>query len=116
MKYYSTRVLGLEAKHFVEVPCDSLSLAVLIGSEPYGLSVRGSLFEFGDKLFFVVGDLVDRLEPVVDIDAETFFLKVTDMAVARHDLIVFAEEFFDCFCFCGRFDYYEIFQHSISVF
>ena len=54
------------------MPCYSLSLAVLIGSEPHGLGFCGGLLKLGNQLLLVFGDFVDRSEAVVDVYAEAF--------------------------------------------
>ena len=98
---YAARIVGLESQDLVEVPCNGLSLAVFIGSQPYCVGLGGGTFELGDKLGLVFGYFVNRVETVVDIDAEIFLFQIAYVAVARHDTIIGAEEFFDCLGF-GR--------------
>ena len=88
------------------MPCNGLTLAVLIGSEPHGVGGGSCLSQFGHELCLVVGNFVDGVEIVVDVDTEAFFLEVADMSVARHHTVVVAEEFFDGLGF-GRGLYYD---------
>ena len=74
--------LGFESEHFKQVPCDGFSLAILIGCEPHGFGFGGGAFEFAHKRFLVFGDLVQRFEAVVFVDAEVFFAEVAYVAVA----------------------------------
>ena len=92
------------------MPCYGLPLAVFIGSEPDGVGFFSGGLELRHQLFFLVGHLVVGREPGVDVDAEVFFAEVANVSVARHDLEVRTEEFFDGLCLGGRFDYDEIFH------
>ena len=83
-----------EPQHFGEVPCDGFSFAVFIGRQPDGFRF-GQLREFVDHLLLVARDFVDRFESLRDIDAEVLFGEVPDMAEARFDDEVLAEEFLD---------------------
>lgn len=94
-------VAGFELQHLEQVPGDSLPLAVLIGSEPYGLRLLCALLQLRHECLLVVGNLIDRLEAVVDIDAEILLFQIADMSVARHHLEVRPEEFPDGLRFCG---------------
>ena len=67
--------LGLvngETQHFGQVPCDGLSFAVFIGGEPHGPVLRGAR-EFVHDLAFILRDLVNRREPVGEIDSQILF-------------------------------------------
>ena len=89
--------LGLvdgEPQHFGEVPCDGFSFAVLIGRQPHGFRF-GQFREFVDHFFLVARYFIDGLEPFGDVDAEVLFGEVPDMAEARFDDEVLAEEFLD---------------------
>ena len=83
-----------EPQHFGEVPCDGFSFAVFIGRQPDGFRF-GQLGQFVHHLLLVARDFVDRFESLRDIDAEVLFRKVPDMAEARFDDEVLAEEFLD---------------------
>ena len=111
MEYDAARMLGFEFQHLEQVPRDSLPLAVLIGSEPYGLGLRGVLLQLGHQRLLVVGNLIDRFEIIVDIDTEVLLLQVADMPVARHHLEIGTEKFPDCLGFGGGLNYNEILQH-----
>ncbi len=100
MEYNSFCILGLKAEHFIEVPCDSLSLAVLIGSEPYSPGSSRGTAQLAHHRLLVVGNLVDGRETFVEIYAYVAFLQVTDMAVAGHYLVVAAQKFLYSFCLC----------------
>ena len=82
MENYTFCCGRVKIEHFREVPGDSLSFAVFIGSEPDDIGVRGRFLEFFHEFFLVVGYFIQRFEPVFNIDAETVFLKVSDMTVA----------------------------------
>ena len=62
VEYDAFSVLRFESEHFVEMPCDGLSLAVLIGCEPHRLGFLGSLLKLGYKRFLIGRDFVDRLK------------------------------------------------------
>ena len=88
------RLIDRETQHFGQVPCDGLSFAVFIGCEPYGFRLR-EFGEFIDDLLLVSRNLVDGLEPFVDVDSEVFFREVADVSETRFDDIIRAEELFD---------------------
>ena len=74
----SHRDLGLQVLE--EVPTDRLPLAVLIGGE---IELAGLLEggpQFTDHLAAALGQLVGRLEPVVDIDSEALGGEIGDVA------------------------------------
>ncbi len=60
----------LRAQHLEEVPRDRFSLAVLVGCEIDLAGVLHQPLQLGDMLLLLTGDHVQRLEPVVDVDAE----------------------------------------------
>ena len=59
------------------MPADALPLAVFVGRQNQFGGVLEGLFELGDDFSFVLGDDVQRLEVVFDVDAQrgprTFF-------------------------------------------
>ena len=65
------------------MPGYRFSLAVLIGSEPYGLGFFGCFAELFYELFLIVGDFVLGSESIVYVYAEIFLFQVAYMAVAR---------------------------------
>ncbi len=92
-----------ETQHFGQVPCDGLSFAVLIGGEPHGLAL-GQPGELVDHLLLVGRNLVDGGEAAVDVDAQILFREVADVAEARLDHEVLAEELLDGLGFGRRLD------------
>ena len=72
----------IEFEHLSEMPGYGLTLAVFIGSEPDLLGLLGELLELLDLSLLLVGDDVDRVEIVLDIDAEIIFLEVSDVPFA----------------------------------
>ena len=48
MKDYPLAALGFQAEHFIKVPGDGLSFAVLIGCEPDGAGLLGGLLQLAD--------------------------------------------------------------------
>ena len=88
------RPLDRETQHFGQVPCDGLSFAVFIGSEPHGLRLR-EFRKLVHDLLLVARNLVDGLEAVVDIDSEVLLREVADVSEARFYDIVLAEELLD---------------------
>ncbi len=55
------------------MPGDSFSLAVFIGSEPYGLGFGGGFGEISDKVFLVIRYFVNRCEFLTFFYAEILF-------------------------------------------
>ena len=88
------RPIDREPQHFGQVPCDGLSFAVFIGSEPHGLRLR-EFRKLVHDLLLVARNLVDGLEAVVDIDSEVLLREVADVSEARFYDIVLAEELLD---------------------
>ena len=88
------RPLDRETQHFGQVPCDGLSFAVFIGGEPHGPVLRGAR-EFVHDLAFILRDLVDRREPVGEIDSQILFREVANMAEARLDHEILTQELLD---------------------
>jgi hypothetical protein len=62
------RDLGLE--RLEQVPGDGLTLAVTVCREVELVDALEGLFQLGDRGLLVRRDDVDRLEPVVDVDAQ----------------------------------------------
>ena len=57
-------------EHLGEVPGDRLALAVLVGREVELVGALQQLLEVGHHRLLAVRDDVERLEAVVDVDAE----------------------------------------------
>jgi hypothetical protein len=58
MKNDSLCLCGIELENLTQMPGDSLSFAVFIGSQPDGFSFFDGFFQFCDRLFFVGVDFV----------------------------------------------------------
>ena len=97
----------------LEVPADSLALAVRVGCEVHGIRRLGGFFQVGNDGFLPLDGLVDRLEVIVYIHAEFAFLQVPKMAHAGLYLIVLAQIFSNGFGLRGRLhDDQALFCHS----
>ena len=94
------RLINRETQHFGQVPCDGLSFAVFIGSQPNGL-LLGQLREFAHDLFLVGGNLVDRCITISYLDTQTLLGQVADVAETGANHEVATEKFLDGFGF-GR--------------
>ena len=100
-----------QTQHLREVPSDSLSLAVLIGSQPYGLDAVSQLAQLRNHLFLIVGDLIDRTESTIEVDTQILLCEVANMAETRLHDIVFTQKFLDRLGLGRRLDDYQIFLH-----
>ena len=97
----------------LEVPADSLALAVRVGCEVHGIRRLGGFFQVGNDGFLPLDGLVDRLEVIVYIHAEFAFLQVPEMAHAGLYLIVLAQIFSNGFGLRRRLhDDQALFCHS----
>ena len=108
------------------MPGDRLSLAVLVRREVELVGVLDQRFELLDLFASILGVDVDRLETLVDIDAEPsprlVFVsgghlrcgpgEIADVAHRGLDDHVRPEKPFDLLGFCGRFDDHECFWHG----
>ena len=101
MKDDTFGIFRFQAQHFIQVPGYSLSLTVLIGSEPYLFGRLGFGFQFADQLLLVGRYHVLRSIVVLDVNTKLFRLQIADMTIARHNLIIFSEELFNGFCLSG---------------
>ncbi len=106
MENDAPRIVGFEAKHLIKMPCNSLPLAVLIGSEPNHLGLLGSFFQVLYEIPFVGRDFIFGFELPLHVHAEILFTEIAYMAIARHHFIVLAKEFFYCFCLGRGLDYH----------
>ena len=108
----------LRLQHLAEVPTDGLSLAVFVRRQIEVLGVLQQVLELADLLALLAGNDVDRLEVVVDVDAQVGpvlllvllgdFLgplrQVADVADAGLDGVAAAEELADRPGLGGRLD------------
>jgi hypothetical protein len=100
------------------MPSDRLALAILVRREQQLVGLVQTLLQVGDALLLLGVDDVQRLEVVVDVDAETgprFLLvfgghvgralgKIADVPNARFDVELGTEKALDRPCLCRRFD------------
>ena len=112
-------------EHLDEVPGDGLALAVLVCGQVDLARIREQALQLGDLLLLLAAHDVERLEVVVDVDAEAgprLLLergrdvgggagKVTDVPDRGLDDIVAAEKARDGLRFCRRLDDHEWFGH-----
>ena len=103
---------GFNFKHLKQVPGDSLSLAVLIGSQPHHIGFGRLFFEGLDQLFLVGRNFVNGFVMMSYIDAEIFLFQITDMSVAREYLVILSQEFLYRFSLCRRLYDHQIFCHT----
>ena len=71
---------GLE--HLQQVPADRLALAVFVGREQQLVGALERVLELCDRLLLVVGDDVERLEVLVDRDADVPYLAPSPWGLA----------------------------------
>ncbi len=81
MEYDTPRGGRVKTKHLAQMPCYSLTLAVLIRRQPYHVGSLDSLAKVINQLLLIVGYLIDRRKTIVDVYAELLLVEVTDMAV-----------------------------------
>ena len=115
MEYDSLGVLRIEFQHLVQVPGDGLSLAVLIGRQPYSVGLRGLVFQLADQGALVRRDFILGREVVGDVYAERLLLQVADMSVTGQHLKVLSEELLNSFCFCRRLDNDKVLLHTFFL-
>ena len=108
-------VFRLQIQHLEKMPGNSLSLAVLIGSEPNGFCFFGKCFQFFNHGFLIRRNFIFRLKILFNINAEVLFFQIPDMSETGFDGVTFAQEFFDGFGLCRRLNDNQIFNH-ISTF
>ena len=80
MEHDTLRVLRLEPEDCIKVPADGLSLAVLIGCQPYGVGLLNLAFEAAHELLLLGRNLIFWLKRG-GVYAELLFLEVTDVSV-----------------------------------
>ena len=109
---YDTACLFLvKSEHLAQVPGYRLSLAVLIGSQPYLFGSFGISLKFLHHLYLFLGYFVGRLQGI-HIYTYFLFLQVSDMTIARHNLKVITEKLFNRLRLGRRLYYYKIFLHN----
>ena len=115
MEYNPFRFLRFQFQHFEQVPCDSLSLAVLIGSQPNHIRFVCLLFQRFHQLFFVGRDFINRFIVMLDIHTEILFFFFFFMSVARKDFKILSQKLLNGFSLCRRLYDYQIFCHMRNV-
>ena len=81
-----------EAEGLAQMPGNGLSFTVFIGSQPYGVGFLRGGGQIGHRLFLVGRNFILREETMFDIDAQSCFLEVTDVAETGFYGITFAEK------------------------
>ena len=76
----------LRLQHLAEVPGDGLALAILVRCEQELVGLGELLLEIGDDPFLVGVDDVERLEPVLNVDAELAVLRALLLRDVRRAL------------------------------
>ena len=106
MKHYALGLSRVKPEHLIEMPGYGLSLAVLIGSQPHHVGALGLLPQVADELLLLGRNLIDRSIALGHVDAEILLVKVADVPVARHNLVVLTQKLFYCLSLCRRLYYY----------
>ena len=96
-----------------QVPGDRLALAVFVRREIQLGRVLQRRLELFDHGLATLGELVGRLEPVVDVDVQALGRKVGHVAHRGAHVVVAAEELRQRFRLGGRFDDDEGFGHAV---
>ena len=109
------RGAGVQSEHFTQVPADGFSLAVLIGSQPYGGGLLCLLLQFGYHFCLVGWYLVLWFEGLL-VNAETLLLEVADVPVTGHHAVVLSQKLFNRFGLCGALYNHQILFHVVSFF
>ena len=86
-------LLRSKAQSLAKVPGNGLSLAVLIGCKPNRVCLCGQGFQFGHGFLLFGRHHILRGEAVVQVNAEFFLLKISDMSFGRNDLEIVSKEF-----------------------
>ena len=115
VEYYPILLLLAQPKHLRQVPSDSLSLAVLIGCEPYVIRLLSSSSQSGYDALLVVRDLVLRVVVIIHIDSHTLGLEITYVSITGEHGKVFAQKLADRFRLCGRLNDKEMISHVFML-
>src|SRR5659263_228613 len=109
MKNYPVSGRGVEIQNRYQMPCNRFSFAVLIGCDPDCLGFGSQFAQLTDNFLLILRYLVYGPETLFYFNSEIILCKVTYMPETGHNGKILTEEFFYRFCFCGRFNYYQIF-------
>ena len=113
VEYDAVGLFLVKSQYFTQMPRDGFSFTVFIGCQPYLLGLAGILTKLLDDFFLFFRNLIFR-DKRLDINAHLLLFQVTDMAVARHYLEVFAEEFFYRLGLGRRLNNHQILLHTHS--
>ena len=105
-----------QAQSLIKMPWNWLSLTVLIGSQPHHISACWQLFQFRNKVFFIVRDLIFRHEAVVHIQTQIRFVQIPYMSVTRFNCKFFTQKAFNCLCLRRRLNYHKILYHITNIY
>ena len=94
------------------MPGNRLSLAVLIGCEPYGFCLFSFCLQCANQRLFVCRDFVAGFKIIIYVDTEIFLLQIAYVSVTRKDFEIFPQKLFNRFCFCRRLDNDKVFLHN----
>ena len=114
VEHYSVSVFLVKSEYFAKVPRDSLTLTVLIRCQPNLLGFLGILLEFRYQLAFFLRNLIHWLQGI-HVNAYLLFLKVADVSVAGHYLVVLAKKLFYGLCFGWTLHYNQIVLHNRMI-
>ena len=90
-----------QIQHLGQVPSDSLSLAVLIGCQPYGVNLLSQTRQLLDHSLLVGQHLVVGGKSLLDLHAEALLRKVADVTEARLYDVVLTQKTLDGLRFGG---------------
>ncbi len=111
VEYDSSRAVDRQAEHLGQMPRYGLSLAVLIGCQPYVLYVLREARQFVDHLALVARDLVYGFVVAVEIDAQVLLRKVAYVAEAGLDDEALTQKLLYRLGLGRRLHNYQIFLH-----
>jgi len=105
----------IESNSLTEVPSNSLSFTIFIGSYPDIFCSFCELLELCNDFFLIFIDDIGRNKSIFYINSHLFFLQISDMSNRCFDGKIRSEILFYGLCFGRRLDYYEVFCHAFSV-
>lgn len=89
-----------------QMPCNSLSLTVFIGCQPYYRSLLGCSLELCNHFLLVWRYLILRYKPVFYVYPQVLLGQITYMAETGTHRIVFSQYLLNSLCLCRRLDDY----------
>jgi hypothetical protein len=98
------RLVGCDAEEGGHVVGDRFALPVVVRGEHELVRALERALQVSDVPLGVLGDLVDRVEPVVHVDAELALRQVPDVPEGSPDGVVAAQVLLDGLRLGGRFD------------